>query len=337
MFKNLQRRSRLVTASLILISFFILITDTGFCWTPPKVEKPANFQDYPKKPIEFVCSWGVGGGADVHSRKVAELVKKYYDINMVVVNMPGAAGAKGINYAMTQPADGYTIFFAGWDVITNPLLKKNEFGPEQVQVIQRGMYVPGAYWVLKDSRFKTWQEVVDYSKKNPYKLLLADVGRGGIGDFILALWAKCKGVKITYVPYDEPSRRYASFAGGHADIMYEEPGDIKHLIDQGARPLVFMSSERLPEYPNTPTAKELGCDITMALWRGIGINKKVAPEIKDYLSKVIGGACQSPEFQNFLKMMVADPRGVLWGEKAHTFYLKIYDEVKTAYDELKGK
>ncbi|MBU1205689.1 MAG: tripartite tricarboxylate transporter substrate binding protein [Proteobacteria bacterium] len=300
----------------------------AYSWTAPKIEKPAKFADYPKRPIEFICGWGVGGGADLMARKVGELTEKFYGIKMIVNNMPGAGGAKALDYSMRQPADGYTIFFSAWDSYMNYILRKTEFGPPHLDVLLVAQYVPGAYWVLKDSEFKSWKEVIEYSKKNPYKLLLADVGKGGLGDLTLSLWEKCTGLKITYVPYDKPARRYSAFAGKHADILYEQPGDIKPLIDQGARALVFMSESRFPGFLDTPTAKELGCDITIALWRGVGINNKATKEIKDYLTKVLCAVTESPEYKKFLEQTAADPKSVLCGADAHKFFVAEYEQVK---------
>lgn len=322
-----RKTGKLMLICAVLIGVCFAFNGNGYTWTAPKIEKPAKFADYPRRPIEFTCGWGVGGGADLMARKVGELTEKFYGIKMLVNNMPGAAGAKALDYSMRQPADGYTVFFSAWDSYMNYILGKTEFGPPHLDVLLRAQYVPGAYWVLKDSEFKTWREVIEYSKKNPYKLLLADVGRGGLGDFTLSLWEKCTGLKITYIPYDEPARRYSAFAGKHADILYEQPGDIKPLIDQGARALVFMSEERFPGFTDTPTAKELGCDVTIALWRGVGINNKAPKEIKDYLTKVLCAITESPEYKKFLELTVADPKSVLCGDAAHKFFVAEYEQV----------
>ena len=317
----------LLCVAIVMVAIFVN-PNSGNCWDAPKIEKPVQFPNYPERPIDFICSWGVGGGADTMSRKLSELVEKYYDINLVVTNMPGAAGTKGVEHAMSQPADGYTIFFAAWDCYMNYILGKSEFGPPHIDVILLGQYVPGAYFVQKESQFKTFEQLIDYSKKHPYKLKLADVGRGGLGDLTLALWEKCKGLKLTYVPYDKPSRRYSSFAGGHVDILYEQPGDITHLLEQGARPLVFMAEERLPQFPNTPTAKELGCDITLALWRGVGLNEKIHEQKIKYLTEIFGSITKSPEWNNFLKQMMVDPTMTKYGEAANKCYEEEYEIVK---------
>ena len=311
----------------LCVLFMVSLSGSASAWEAPKIEKPKSLANYPERPIDFICGWGVGGGADLMSRKIADLVREYYGITLVVTNMPGASGVKGIDYAMRQPHDGHTIFFAAWDAYMNYLLKKTNWAPEQINLIAIAQRLPGAYFVPKDSPFKTWQEVIDYSKKHPYKLRLADVGRGGLGDFTLTLWEQKAGLKLTYVPYDSPSQRYASFSGGHVDLMYEQPGDIAALIEAGARPLVFMSSKRHSDFPDTPCSVELGYDITLDLWRGIGVAADMPADIREYLSKIFAAVCESPQWQQFLKDIMANPE-VYTGDTANKVFMDEYHMVK---------
>jgi len=283
--------------------------------------------NFPERPIDFICGWGVGGGADLMSRKMCDLVRKYYGITFVVTCMPGAAGTKALDYAMRQPHDGYTVFFLAWDGYMNYLLKKTTWKPEELSLIVCAQELPGAYFVHKDdTRFKTWDDVIQYSKKNPYKLKLADVGRGGLGDFTLSLWEKATGIKLTYVPYDAPAQRYAAFSGGHCDILYEQPGDIPAILEAGARPLVFMNDKRMPEFPDTPCAKELGHDITLNLWRGVAVAADMPKDVKDYLTALFGAVAQSPEWKAFLKQIMAKDT-VRVGDEAQKMFLEEYHTV----------
>lgn len=320
--------SRFRTTVAFLCLFLFSSVGAAQAWEAPVIEKPKSDQSFPERPIDFICGWGVGGGADLMARKLSDLVREYYGITMVVTNMPGASGVKGIDYAMRQPSDGYTIFFAAWDAYMNYLLKKTNWAPEDMRMIVIAQRLPGAYFVRKDSPFKTWQEVIDYSKAHPYKLRLADVGRGGLGDFTLTQWEQKAGLKLTYVPYDAPSQRYSSFSGGHTDIMYEQPGDIAPIIEAGARALVFMSDKRHPDFPDTPCSVELGYDITMDLWRGVAVSADMPDDIREYLSKIFAAVCDSPQWKEFLKSIMANPE-VYAGETAHKVFMDEYHTVKS--------
>ena len=72
----------------------------------------ASADDYPNGPVTIICPWGVGGGADVISRKISEVAKNYFDQPIIVENHTGASGTIGMMDAMDADADGYTMVVA---------------------------------------------------------------------------------------------------------------------------------------------------------------------------------------------------------------------------------
>ena len=69
----------------------------------------ASADDYPNGPVTIICPWGVGGGADVISRKISEVAKNYFDQPIIVENHTGASGTIGMMDAMDADADGYVM------------------------------------------------------------------------------------------------------------------------------------------------------------------------------------------------------------------------------------
>ena len=61
-----------------------------------------------QRKIEIVCPWGAGGGADTTVRQFATQLEKELGQSVVVNNVSGAGGVSGVQYAIQQPADGYT-------------------------------------------------------------------------------------------------------------------------------------------------------------------------------------------------------------------------------------
>ena len=72
----------------------------------------ASADDYPNGPVTIICPWGVGGGADVISRKISEVAKNYFDQPIIVENHTGASGTIGMMDALDADADGYTMILA---------------------------------------------------------------------------------------------------------------------------------------------------------------------------------------------------------------------------------
>ncbi|MBI5968122.1 MAG: tripartite tricarboxylate transporter substrate binding protein, partial [Deltaproteobacteria bacterium] len=66
-------------------------------------------EKYPDRPIDFICTWGVGGGADQMARTIGHLAEKILGVAIPVSNIPGASGNTGLANLVAAKADGYTI------------------------------------------------------------------------------------------------------------------------------------------------------------------------------------------------------------------------------------
>jgi tripartite-type tricarboxylate transporter receptor subunit TctC len=98
----------------ILVLFFV----TSF--TP----RLALSLDYPKREIEFVVAFAVGGNTDNFGRLAAKFGEKYVGKPIVVVNKPGGGGARGFGALAAAKPDGYTIGLLSNSVIAHPYLLK---------------------------------------------------------------------------------------------------------------------------------------------------------------------------------------------------------------------
>ena len=61
-----------------------------------------------ERKVEIICPWGTGGGADTTVRTFATALEKELGVSVVVNNKSGAGGVTGVEFACSQPADGYT-------------------------------------------------------------------------------------------------------------------------------------------------------------------------------------------------------------------------------------
>src|SRR2546421_8228905 len=77
------------------------------------VTYPAWAQDsassYPSKPIRFIVGFAAGGGNDLFARLVGQKLSDSIGQPVIIENKPGAGGRLAVEYALSQPADGYTL------------------------------------------------------------------------------------------------------------------------------------------------------------------------------------------------------------------------------------
>src|SRR4051794_35341782 len=69
----------------------------------------ARAEDYPSRPITFICPWPAGGTADASMRAICQVASGVLKQPVTVDNRAGAAGMIGAQAIANARPDGYTI------------------------------------------------------------------------------------------------------------------------------------------------------------------------------------------------------------------------------------
>jgi tripartite-type tricarboxylate transporter receptor subunit TctC len=256
-------------------------------------------EKYPSRPIDFIVPWGTGGGADAMSREIASLAQPFLGVALPVSNVPGASGNTGLAQILNGKADGYAIATYIADTLATIPTGLARHKVTDFEWIARTQVADSFLFVKQDSPFKTIQELLKHAQANPGKLRVASTGFGSVDDVTVRYLEK-KGYKMTTVPYPKPGERYAAALGGHAEVLYEQAGDIQqYLAAHQLRPLIIFAEKRHPAFADVPTSKELGFDIFLPQFRGIVAKKGVPPDRVQTLAAAIAKAVETPQWKAF--------------------------------------
>jgi tripartite-type tricarboxylate transporter receptor subunit TctC len=278
---------------------------------------PVQAQDYPSRPIEFIVPWGPGGGADQVARKAAKIMEPMLKVSMPVINVAGATGVTGLNKMLSADPDGYTISVMTGDTFgmlatTQPKWGLDDFVPLAIMIRQ-----PSALFVAEDSKLKTWADVETAAKAGPLKVAIT--GFGSPDDMTVNFFNK-RGMKLVSVPFPRPGERYSAILGGHADLLYEQLGDVRSFLDsKQMRPVLIFASEKFKAFPNIPVSKELGYDIILPQFRMITVKAGTNPGQIKTLSTAIEAVAKDPEYAAYLEDQYADPNSYIGGPDARKF------------------
>lgn len=114
--------------------------------------------------------------------------------------------------------------------------------------------------ILRECRLavEKFDEFVAYAKANPGKIKFGAGGLAAAPQLNAESMAFESGIKITHIPMDSDSAIMASLLGGHIQAACTGwTGFGEHAKAGKLRLLVVFSDQRLPEFPDIPTAKEL--------------------------------------------------------------------------------
>jgi len=283
-------------------------------------------EKYPQRPIDFIVPWGPGGGADQLARKLGKLLEADLKTSFPVINVPGATGNTGMTKLMSGPADGYSMAILIGDTAATLVSGGARWKLSDVVPLGIAIRQPSGLFVKQDSRFTTWNDLVAEAKAKPGTLKVAILGFGSADDMTVNFLAG-KGIKMIGVPYASPGERYTSILGGHADLLFEQAGDIHNFLDsKQMRPLIFFGEERPEEFPDVPSSKEVGIEIYLPQFRSLVVKAGTDPQRVQLLSAAIARAAKTPEYVDFLKASLARKDSFLPAAEAQKF---ISGEIET--------
>jgi tripartite-type tricarboxylate transporter receptor subunit TctC len=274
---------------------------------------PALAQDkYPNRQIHVMVPFGAGSATDITIRIVGEEMRKITGHGFVVENKPGANGVLAIEEMAKAPADGYTLEVgnAGTNVLA-PIVYKSRFKIDydnDVTVVTRLGEIPLILAATtKDFEPKTYAELIAYAKANPGQVRYASVGVGSNNHYDTEAFAQWAGIKLYHVP---------NKGGGGAITNDVVRGDVHIVLVNAAssaglakagmiRVLAVMADQRLPDYPDAPTLKELGYTAGEGLWSALYAPAKTPHDVLKALHGAVAQALKSQAVQEtFSKQMI---------------------------------
>ena len=177
----------------------------------------ASADDYPNGPVTIICPWGVGGGADVISRKISEVAKNYFDQPIIVENHTGASGTIGMMDAMDADADGYTMVLANGPLFSlTPKFIDVSYDLSDFTML-RGMRQVSLMILTnpQKSGMKTFDDLINYGKTHKITYATSS-GPGGDQYVVSSAMFKALGIEAEPVGYGQRGRidQCSSFRSG---------------------------------------------------------------------------------------------------------------------------
>jgi len=269
----------------------------------------AKDPDYPTRPITCYIAFGAGGVTDLMSRAFLGAASKNIGQPFVPVNKPGAGGTIATMAVLTAKPDGYSL-----GTITAPNAFMAPFSDDAPYKDLNGftMIVNFGYHIYPllvraDAPWKTWQEFIDWARKNPRAAKVSLTGAKSTASQGLVLWQveKREKVEFAYIVFKGSAEVLSALLGGHI-TMYTSGADaatMDYIKEGKLRILAYMSTEKVPGYENIPSTQEL-YGFSIPNIGGIFGPKGLPDYVLKKLDDAFARAVKDPEFINFMNRAV---------------------------------
>ncbi len=266
----------------------------------------AQAQPYPSRQIQMIIPNVPGSIMDINSRILSEDLGKILGTQLVPMNKPGAATIVGTDALAKSKKDGYTISYASNAIVYARILNPEtmHFDPEKdIEPLGLHLLVPLAIAVRADAPWKTFNELLDYAKKNPGKLRVDTIGIGSPAHFNLEIIQSLTGAQFTHVPFKGGESVITALLGGHLEMTYDAVNKIYPHVESGKLRILLLTY-KMADFPNVPTITDLGYKQELvSTWFAMYSPSGLPEEVKKILVPAVEKAIKNPESKAKIEKM----------------------------------
>ena len=266
-------------------------------------------QAWPDKPIRLIVNFGTGGAPDLVARLYAPRLSEALGQPVVVENRAGAGGNIGVEAVVRSAQDGYTLLSSASSsfVIGPHIYTKLAFDPVKDIVPVAAAALTPMYLVVRPGLpAATVAELVAHARANPGKLNYGSAGAGTLPHAAAEMLLRTAGIRATHVPYKGSGAALAALLGDQVDFVFDPGVAIPQVKAGKARLLAVGSAARSPGFPDTPTLREAGADMTAVSVGGLFAPAGTPAEIVARLNRELARIMQAPESRAALSAMAAE-------------------------------
>lgn len=320
--------SRTLTGTLLLAALG--------CPTAAQAQEPPP--GYPARPIRIVVPVVPGGGMDILTRSVGQMLTERWGQSVIVDNRPGGGTVLATEIAAKSAPDGYTLFVGSDTLRVLGVTKRvsfdvrKAFDPVVPMAAQPYILIVGPGLPVKNVK-----ALIAHSKKQ--SLSYGSSGVGTVAHIGLEYLTSLTGADFVHVPYKGGGQALLALMGGEIQ-MY--PGLLLSAgaaIKSGkARALAALSLERIPAMPDLPTVAEQGfpgfkITNSYSLFAPAGTPRPIV----NALNRHVGEFMNAPQMTQKLTAEGSQPAKRMTPEEFRAAFARDYDEVEKQISQIKVK
>jgi tripartite-type tricarboxylate transporter receptor subunit TctC len=270
----------------------------------------AGAQTWPSRFITMVVPFGAGSGTDVVARIFGGQMSETLGKQVVIENVAGGGGTVGVARVAKAPPDGYTFVIGAVDTFAQsqylfkapPFNSIADFEPVALAVEQ-----PLVLIVSNKLPVNNLREFVAHMKANPGKLRYGSAGVGAAPYLACTMLTKAIGGDAIHVPYRAAPPALQDMITG--DIDYYCPlaiSGIRLIENKSVKVLAVLTRDRSPIFPDLPTAREQGVDVTDGYyWNGFFLPKGTPEPVVSAMNAALRTAMDTPSVQERIRGVAA--------------------------------
>ncbi len=222
----------------------------------------------PSRVTTLVTHSSPGGGSDVFLRELVPHLTRLMGGTFVVDNIQGGSGARAMA-AVAQSAPERPFLYATTPTfIFTSLLSEPAVRYTDLEPLVNLFFDPEVLYTAADSRFRSVADVLAHARTG--------AGRWGAANpaslerQVLEQIKQKTGTNPAITTFEGGADMLLNVLNHTLDVGVGELQEIRSQLEAGRlRLLAVVGDERLPQFPDVPTAREQGIDLAVRKFRGL--------------------------------------------------------------------
>ncbi len=301
---------------LMALTLALLMTmSLAACGNKP-ADTPAEDGDsaafVPEKNINWICTSSAGGGSDIFTRKIADIMKNENLVNgqnIIPDNKTDGSGEIGRNLVATMKAGDadYTLLtFNSGDLIpmvTNTKNRAANFRILAIMAVDKQLLFSCPTSDMKTDYAKNGGDQSDFAAaieaaKNGTFVVIG----GSKGDDLTTYKKLLDEVGLTeqqmgYITYDSTGDAITSALGGNVDFVISKPAAASQYVESGdLKGVLALAEERyVGNLADVPTLSEIGDynNVEVPVWRGVAAPASMSDAAVEFWSAALDAVADS--------------------------------------------
>lgn len=264
---------------------------------------PAQAQSWPSRAITIIVPFAAGGGTDVATRAVANLMAQELEATIVVDNRPGGNSFIGARAAARAAPDGHTLFMTSLTTHSiNPYLFKelpyrpSDFTPVGLLATTAPVLMTGAGNPVQDVR-----GVIAHAARESAGLNFGVPNASA--RFATAMFASLSQAQVAEINFNSTPQAHAEVAAGRVHYIFGDFSAGGALVEAGRlKALAVAGPRRLTQQPHIPTMAESGLPgVEVEIWSGLFAPKGTPEAVVEKINAALIRALQDTKVRDIFR------------------------------------
>lgn len=265
---------------------------------------------WPDRPVTIVVPSAAGNAGDLMSRVLAPMLQQAWGQPVVVMNLPGAAGAVGVERTARSAPDGTTLVMSGDAAITvRPSMQPPlGYDPQRdLAPVTLVAQMPNLLVVRAADGPRSLAEAVSAARAARGGFNYGHLGPGTSIQIGAAMLAQAHGLDLTGVGYPTMAGLIQDVLVGRIQLSFVNAFAAAPMVRDGQlRALAVSSRQRLPLFPEIPAVAEQGVPgFEASAWFGLLAPARTPPAVVGRIRADVHAALADPAVRTRIEGMGA--------------------------------